>query len=340
MTLAYLKSSRTNTIVLSLVLTGLWTCSCGAVKAETIAEYDRELASVSRELTILRENEKAEPGSATSALKSLSTRVRPDMDVSVSNGETIHVDLGWISKGIDAVAKREPKTRLQRIDSLVERVDAQRSAALSFPTIDQNSVDRSEAKLKSILAGSEYQPSWLERLTRTIQSWLYGLLAKLHIPSSVGKFIGWLTVVVAAIAFIVAVIFLVWRLLVAASLVRLNRPSPHAKAQPAPRIPTQTAVMDEAERHAAAGRYKEAFRAVYMAAILALDRAKLVKYIDGVTNWEYLRALTKQDRVQAVPPFKAMTGTFDRLIYGKQLISESDYTECKAHYVALIEVLK
>lgn len=340
MTLAYLISSRTKNIVLSLVFTGLWTCFCAAVKAETVVEYDRELTSISRELHAVLEIEKAKPGSATNELKSLLARLRPEMDVSVSKDETIHVDMRWISSGVDGVAKWEPKSRMARIEHLVDRVDAQRGAVLGIPFIGQTSIDRSKAMLASNLAGSEYKPSWQERLTQKIQSWLYGLLEKLNIPPSVGIFIGWLTVVVAAIAFIVAVIFIIWRLLVAASLVRFNRPISHTKPQQAPRTPTQTSVLDEAERHAAAGRYKEAFRAVYLAAILALDRAKLVKYIDGVTNWEYLRALTKQDRAETVPPFKAMTGTFDRLIYGEQPISESDYLECRSHYTALIEVLK
>ena len=103
--------------------------------------------------------------------------------------------------------------------------------------------------------------------------------------------------------------------------------------------PSPISAIQAAEKHAAAGRYREAFRGIYLAAILVLDRAKLIKYTDGTTNWEYLRWLARQPKEQPVEVFREMTTSFDDLIYGKKEVSRDDYANSAEHFKQLEEVL-
>ena len=96
----------------------------------------------------------------------------------------------------------------------------------------------------------------------------------------------------------------------------------HIRTDTGPRLQS---VLEAAERDAASGHYKEAFRGVYLAAILILDRAALLKYQRGVTNWEYLRVLRNQPLTEPSNIFEGMTRSFDQLIYGKCDVSRDDY---------------
>jgi Domain of unknown function (DUF4129) len=67
---------------------------------------------------------------------------------------------------------------------------------------------------------------------------------------------------------------------------------------------------------AASGRLREAIRAWYHAVLVTLYRAGILHYRKGVTNWEYVSALSPALTWRA--RFIDMTRTFDREWYGRR----------------------
>jgi hypothetical protein len=149
----------------------------------------------------------------------------------------------------------------------------------------------------------------------------------------------WALLAIIIVVFVALLAWLVWRLMSLVSLRSAERAPRSHRTEASIAILSQSTVLEAAERDAAAGRYKEAFRGLYLAAILALDKANLVKYADGVTNREYLRILTRQGVEDAVTAFGPMTESFDELIYGKRHISEREYGECRRRYDELERVI-
>ena len=172
-----------------------------------------------------------------------------------------------------------------------------------------------------------------------IAAFLLKQLSRLHVPEGVVTVIGWLVLAAIVILFVVVLVYLVLRLVAMASSRDFERRPRHQRVNIPSSSVSQASVLEAAQADAAAGRYREAFRGIYLAAILALDRSKLVKYADGITNWEYLRALGRQENQDATKAFAPMTASFDEMIYGKRQITVRDYNECMARYRALEETL-
>ncbi len=77
------------------------------------------------------------------------------------------------------------------------------------------------------------------------------------------------------------------------------------------------------------GDYRHALRAVYLAALLALDARRILEYIPSRTNWENVRALGKS---QAQEPLLDLTKVFDRKIYGGEECTTADYERALESY--------
>lgn len=95
---------------------------------------------------------------------------------------------------------------------------------------------------------------------------------------------------------------------------------------PRERAPDQW--VDDAARLAAERRYREALRALYLATLVALDRARLIRFDPTRTNGHYLRALR---RAEVRPYFLEFTRIFDRTWYGREEAGEAEYLACRAH---------
>ncbi len=100
-----------------------------------------------------------------------------------------------------------------------------------------------------------------------------------------------------------------------------------AEAEPArleidPRDRPPEAHLDEAARLAAAGAYREAFRALYLATLVALDRRGAIAFDRSRTNWHYLRSMAGGPTRET---FHRFTALFDRKWYGDESTSEGDY---------------
>lgn len=84
--------------------------------------------------------------------------------------------------------------------------------------------------------------------------------------------------------------------------------------------------IDDAASLAARGAYAEAIRAAYLATLVALDRKAWIRFERSTTNWQYQRQIPHHAAREA---FRALTGTFDRTVYGREMASEEDYLRCR-----------
>ncbi len=71
-----------------------------------------------------------------------------------------------------------------------------------------------------------------------------------------------------------------------------------------------------ADALAAQGKYREAVRSLYLACLVKLDEAELVKLIRSETNWEHYRRLMDNPRRPADFEFLGATQRFDQIWYG------------------------
>jgi hypothetical protein len=99
---------------------------------------------------------------------------------------------------------------------------------------------------------------------------------------------------------------------------------------------------DEWERYArelaAAGRAREAIRAVYHAVLMTLFRAGVLHHQKGRTNWEYVARLGPE--AAARPGFMRLTRAFDREWYGRDRSSLEAFAECAEEAGTLLRLVR
>ena len=95
-----------------------------------------------------------------------------------------------------------------------------------------------------------------------------------------------------------------------------------------------------ADEHAAAGRYREAVRAMYLSCLLKFDEAGVARFVRGETNWEHLRRITASHVKPATIDFLAPTQTFDRIWYGMRTKGREDVDLFRLWYQKITDALK
>jgi hypothetical protein len=89
-----------------------------------------------------------------------------------------------------------------------------------------------------------------------------------------------------------------------------------------PRERASTEWVDDADRLAAEGRYREALRALYLATLVALDRRRIIRFDATLTNGQYVRQMPEGQTRRA---FRELTRIFDRIWYGQEEAGEHVY---------------
>jgi hypothetical protein len=122
--------------------------------------------------------------------------------------------------------------------------------------------------------------------------------------------------------------FIVWGLLAMAVLFLLYLAIRHIKWQKTLTRKAKTLLeedepdrtLDEwlqlADEHSAAGRFREAVRALYLACLLKFDEFDVAAFHRGETNWEHLNRIEKSPRLPKDLNFRTPTQRFDRVWYG------------------------
>ncbi|HZO89283.1 MAG TPA: DUF4129 domain-containing protein [Chthonomonadaceae bacterium] len=90
--------------------------------------------------------------------------------------------------------------------------------------------------------------------------------------------------------------------------------------------------LEQAQRYAAERDYRRAFRAVYLAILLQMDRARAIQYDRSRTNGDYIRMLRGQGLGDLYNVFVPLSAEFDLRWYGHRPTAEADYRRCLEAY--------
>lgn len=95
-----------------------------------------------------------------------------------------------------------------------------------------------------------------------------------------------------------------------------------------------------ADEHAAAGRYREAVRAMYLSCLLKFDEAGVARFVRGETNWEHLARISASPKKPGPIDFRPPTQTFDRIWYGFHVKGMEDVDQFRFWYKQITEALR
>lgn len=193
-------------------------------------------------------------------------------------------------------------------------------------------VEQLRGDLERILARAEYRQAdtgWLQaaliRALRAISQWLDEHVGdRLDAIADRAPVIYWAIVGVmfAMAALLIYHIYLTMR----SAFGPGRRRRRVEKAQPEPEIENEPQTLRErAEEEAAAGRFAEALRYLYLALIHHLDRREVLRYDRSRTNHEYLRQAREHPRV--LGPLRKVTGLADRAWYGHYGLGRPEYEQ-------------
>lgn len=207
------------------------------------------------------------------------------------------------------------------------------------PLVDRSA--RVQTEVREILSGPGFAAArraptlwdrfmqWAGNLWERFWGWL-GRLFGFSASSGVGQVFFWC--VLAAIIVVMA-----WAIAYVVRRYALGRPSERS-ARPAVDVseveesgstePQEW--LEAARRFAAAGEFRRAYRAVFVALLLRLDRAGALKFDLARTNGDYVRAL--RPRPPLYDLFRPLANAFDARWYGRASATEEDYKSSLAAY--------
>ncbi|MCB9657396.1 MAG: DUF4129 domain-containing protein [Sandaracinaceae bacterium] len=243
---------------------------------------------------------------------------------------------GAVAETVDApdVGQRTPTESEFDDEARSEAGGATLGPAPSLSAADQVT----ERELARILSGSEFREfedapmaggpqgrvDWLTRLLDALERWLRSLRASApegsdaNTPMPVPPTWAFVALAVTLLLAVVAFLLLSWR---RERRARSDVASPlGASDDPRERAPGDH--LDDAGRLAAEGHYRLAFRALYLATLVALDRSGEIDFDPARTNWHYLRRMGSGSRADA---FRTFTALFDRTWYGDEPTSRPEY---------------
>lgn len=93
-----------------------------------------------------------------------------------------------------------------------------------------------------------------------------------------------------------------------------------------------------ADEHAAAGRFRQAVRALFLACLLRFDEADIARFDRGETNWEHLLRIEESGKMPDGLDFRNPTRRFDVIWYGQQTAAMSDVEQFRAWYGQLVSL--
>jgi hypothetical protein len=333
-------------IVCAIIAAGLCVGLPLRGSAETLSKYDKMLMAASQSLDWALKQERSRSGSSEKTINSLYESVPPVIRVIMPNGEVVKADFTQIRYSLREINYAKGNERISKIETLAKQVQAIEDAVGGKSS--NISVDRKKAAnlLKTELANDRYQTSLIENLIQKLLDARDDLLERILFAPAVAGAIGRVLLAVIGICFVGVIVYLVLRIIAYYSVKAPKRERAGQQQIVRRAAPSLKSIIETSQKQASEGRYREAYRNMYIATILTLDKAKLISYADGVTNWEYLRALSRQPAhaelrrsTEATEVFRNMTSSFDELIYGKQNVAVGDYETCVDKYKSLEEML-
>jgi hypothetical protein len=184
---------------------------------------------------------------------------------------------------------------------------------LPVPTVD---AEQARTVVERILAQPEYagvEPTLWQRVVASVERAI-GELWLLLAGTGGGTVLGYAVLALVGVALLV----LLWRL---TRSLRREAVVEHPLAEDIGRSPDDW--LAEAEAHEAAGRWQDAVRCHYRAAIAGLAARGRVEEVPGRTAGEYLAAV-RRDLPEAAPAFARATAAFEEAWYGAGAVGPED----------------
>lgn len=94
--------------------------------------------------------------------------------------------------------------------------------------------------------------------------------------------------------------------------------------------------LERADGFAAEGKYREAVRCLYLAALMRFDDARVATFRRHETNWEHLRRIEGSSRLPQGVEFRSPTKHFDEIWYGEKTRGMADVEMFREIYKSLL----
>ncbi|MHB0997871.1 MAG: DUF4129 domain-containing protein [Armatimonadota bacterium] len=307
------------------------------VHASGIDEYQRILKDTEAKLGAIVRQENLRPDSAKKQINELLDATPGSVSVDTGSRNLRKVDLRWLRRDLRALQEYKSKNRQQEAKKIISRIQSMQAASKNIGISKGTDVNAARSKLNSILSRNEYKETFFDSFMLKILNKFSDVLSRIF-GGPAAKAIGWVLIGVLLIAVVIAIVYLVLHL--AGYFSGRGKKSSQTDSQVMQKQtrPSFESLIGKSEREASEGRYRDAFRSIYLASIIMLDKARLITYTDSGTNWEYMRFIRRQASPEAVEIFGDMTLLFDNLIYGHRDVTRDEYDRCMSQYRQL-EVL-
>lgn len=323
--------------------------SASVFAATPLRDYADRLSSAASIAGGLFDDSRDKPTDAeiVIALESIRRSFQPKEQVDFEGG-VVSVDNGWMIESLDRLIGRyrtgegTHETRHEELVELAGRIillsnqveKALKDAASGGPN--------KRATLEGILSRAEYKPeqiqeSYLQKTISRLWSELLRLLLRLdestpQTPTRTG------TASLDAVRVLIAVGLLAALVIGAIVLVRrlVRRWRLKGKGKKKPKVrevlgevidedATTEDLLARAAELARSGDYRSAIRRAFVALLFELERRGTVRLDRAKTNRDYLNEV-RSDRM-LVEPMTGLTSIFERVWYGEQPASSSDYAD-------------
>lgn len=307
--------------------------SANASRAISIAAYQCEIKAWIGKLKIA-EKRAAQGRDPGQIIDYLARKVGARQELTAAGGDRISVDQTWIRRDLAKISRSTGlAAKRQEIVSLRKRLEmlaAELDRSQRFSGRDPSQIKET---LAQILASGEFRrgatANFIQRALAKLFKWLSE--RDFSFPR-VGSRLALRVITVIVVLMVLGA--LVWAL----SRVRIRGGERIDEERPEislePEILDPGKLLDSAQAHALRGEYRAALRDRYLALLLQLDLRDLVRFDASKTNWEYFRELAEARPVPAA--FRPFTALFDRIWYGQQPCSESDYLASSQMYDSVV----
>jgi len=187
--------------------------------------------------------------------------------------------------------------------------------------------------LAAVLRRREFRPSRWEQLRERFYQWLarvidaiLGLLPDLGLPATTLRVIA---LIVLAVAGAIALLLVLRLVMTMASRPRkASLPAAVSRAAVKP----HSAWVAEADEALRSGDYRGALRALHMAALMKLDEAGHIRFMESRTDGRFTRALRDGGRHELASALSALSLVFAAAWYGAAPAGPQEYAAAQEHW--------
>jgi hypothetical protein len=310
----------------------LLSCCIAAAETMTPAQYSSKVGEVAQELDRASRAGARSDRLAQQALAKLPRHVEVRMP---AGGAGTHVDNGDLLQALrDDVARGKRGTASAA--SVLRNLQATlRRQGPPAPADARKVLARVLHRVKPgrIAAWEMAAIRWVERALRYIESllnragrYIGARVPSVHLPPGTSRFL----LIALLIVIGVLILYLIARIVTSIGP-RAGRPAAE-EASPSAKTKPHTAWLADAEAALRVGDYRGGLRALHMAALMRLDEAGHIAYVDSRTDGRFVRALRETGRTETADALAALSVIFAAAWYGKAPAGPTEYLRAQAQW--------